>query len=73
MGDPAPICTNKRSEDIEAGVNAGDEVGDGLEGTDRAVAAGLGLGGLDEGVDALDETVGNMAVEPGEDAAAPKT
>ena len=46
---------------------AGDEIGYGGEVAERAVAAGLGLGGLDEGVDALDEAVGNAAVEPGED------
>ena len=30
----------------------------------------LGLGGLDEAVDALDQSVGDLAVEPGEDAVA---
>ncbi len=34
-----------------------------------AIASRLGLGGLDEGVDALEETVGDAAVEPREDAA----
>src|SRR6202023_259919 len=40
-----------------------------LEVADGAVAASLGFGGLDEAVDGLDDAVGNLGVEPAEDAA----
>src|SRR5271165_5633946 len=46
----------------------GEEVDDGFEVSDRAIASCLGLGGLDQTVDALDEAVGNLAVEPAQDA-----
>src|SRR4029453_812383 len=46
------------------------QVGDGNEVAQRAVAACLSLGGLDEAVDALDQAVGDVAVEPGENAIA---
>src|SRR5208283_5837668 len=39
-----------------------------LEVADRAVAAGLRLGGLHQAVDALDQAVGDLAVEPAQDA-----
>src|SRR5208283_1010834 len=46
----------------------GEEVDDGFEVSDRAIASCLGLGGLDQTVDALDEAVGNLAVEQAQDA-----
>src|SRR5271166_3799377 len=46
----------------------GDEVDDGLEVSDRAIASCLGLGGLDQTVDSLDEDIGNLAVVPAQDA-----
>ena len=44
------------------------QIDHGLEVSDRAVAAGLGLCGLHQAVDALDQAVGDLAVEPAEDA-----
>ena len=44
------------------------QIDHGLEVSDRAVAAGLGLGGLHQAVDALDQAVGDLAVEPAQDA-----
>src|SRR5271166_5642463 len=46
----------------------GEEVDDGFEVSDRAIASCLGLGGLDQTVDSLDEAVGNLAVVPAQDA-----
>jgi hypothetical protein len=47
---------------------SGDEVDHGLELSDRSIAPRLGLGGLHEAVDALDQAVGDPAVEPAQDA-----
>ena len=47
---------------------SGNQIDHGLEVSDRAVAARLGLGGLHQAVDALDQAVGDLAVEPAQDA-----
>jgi hypothetical protein len=47
---------------------SGDQVDHGLEVADRAIAARLGLGGLHQAVDAFDQAVGDLAVEPAQDA-----
>src|SRR5271154_3804201 len=47
---------------------ASEQVDYGLEVADRAVASGLRLGRLHQAVDALDQTVGDLAVEPAQDA-----
>ena len=49
---------------------AGYQIGNSDEIAQRAVAACLSLGGLHETIDALDQAVGDVAVEPGEDAVA---
>src|SRR3954462_5460704 len=46
---------------------SGDQVDHGLEVADRAVSARLGLGGLHQAVDALDQAVSDLAVEPAQD------
>ena len=43
---------------------SGDEIDDGGEVSNGAIAASLCLGGLYEAVDSLDETIGDLAVEP---------
>ena len=47
---------------------AGEQIDHGLEVSRGAVAAGFGLGRLDQAVDALDQPVGDLAVEPTQDA-----
>ena len=43
---------------------SGDEIGDGSEVSNGAIAASLCLGGLYEAVDSLNETIGDLAMEP---------
>jgi uncharacterized membrane protein YtjA (UPF0391 family) len=43
---------------------SGDEIDDGGEVSNGAIAASLCLGGLYEAVDSLDETIGDLAMEP---------
>ena len=57
--------TSSRQSEIEL---AGQQVDDGLEVSGRAVAACLCLGGLHQAVDALDQAIGDSAVEPPQDA-----
>src|SRR5208337_3534324 len=47
---------------------AGEQINHCLEISRRPVAARFGLGGLDQAVDALDQPVGDLAVEPAQDA-----
>ena len=47
---------------------SGDQIDHGLEVSCRAIAARLGLGGLHQAVDAFDQAVGDVAVEPAQDA-----
>ena len=46
----------------------GEQVDHGFEIADRSIAASLRLGGLDEAVDALNQAIGDPAVEPAQDA-----
>src|SRR3954447_731327 len=46
----------------------GDQIDHGLKVSFRTVAARLGLGGLHQAVDAFDQAVGDLAVEPAQDA-----
>jgi hypothetical protein len=43
---------------------SGDEIDDGGEVWNGAIAASLSLGGLYEAVETLDETIGGLAMEP---------
>lgn len=45
------------------------EVGHGDEGLVGTVTTGFGLGGLQKAVESLQDTVGNLALEPAEHAA----
>src|SRR5208282_5188034 len=47
---------------------SGEQIDHCLEISRRPVAARFGLGGLDQAVDALDQPVGDLAVEPAQDA-----
>src|SRR3954470_591586 len=47
---------------------ASDEVDHRLQVVRRAVSAGLGLGGLDEAVDAFKDAIGDVGVVPAQDA-----
>src|SRR5215472_17255096 len=49
---------------------ASDQVGDGDEIAQRAIAMSFGLCGLNEAVDGLDEAVGNLGIEPSQNTVA---
>jgi hypothetical protein len=65
-GHSAPFELERRGRQV--GEFAGNQVSDGDQVPDGAVAAGLGLGGLDQRVGALDAAVGELGVEGIEDA-----
>src|SRR5277367_4799591 len=59
------VASSSRQPQVEL---ACQQVDHGLEVAAGAIAARLGLGGLHQAVDAFDQAIGDLAVEPAQDA-----